>query len=66
MDYFGKLVDDLTDLYESIEDSPHAADASEVLEALQRVMEASVKAERLRESRRALAAEAVAKATKAA
>ena len=51
MDYFGRLVDDLTDIFESIEASPASADAGEVLKALQKVMVAAAKAERIRNAR---------------
>ncbi len=46
MDYFGQLVDDLTDMQERIQASPHAVDAGKVLKALHRAMMAAVEVER--------------------
>jgi hypothetical protein len=51
MDYFGGLVDELTEMQERIETSPHAAEASSVLKALHRAMMAALAVERQRYSR---------------
>lgn len=52
MDYFGRVVDELTELWERIECSPHGAEAVPVLRALERTMRAAVKLENERVRRR--------------
>lgn len=48
MDYFGHLVDELTDMVESIQDSGNAEDGITVIRALERAMRAAVQVERSR------------------
>jgi len=51
MDYYGQVLDDITDIWETITRSPNAADGKPVLQALERAMRAAVRAEALRTRR---------------
>jgi hypothetical protein len=41
VDYFGEILDEITELYEAILSSPHVAEAGPVLKALMRAMVAA-------------------------
>lgn len=45
MDYFGTVLDEITELYEEIEASPHAEDAARLLRCLERAMKIAVEIE---------------------
>jgi len=45
MDYFGEILDEITEVYEDILRSPDAREAAPVLKALMRAMEAASKLE---------------------
>jgi hypothetical protein len=52
MDYFGRVVDELSELWERIGTSPHAADAKPLQRALEKAMCVAVKIENERVRRR--------------
>jgi hypothetical protein len=45
MDYFGEILDDITEIYDGILGSPHAVEGAPVLKALMRAMVAASKIE---------------------
>jgi hypothetical protein len=51
VDYFGHVLDELTEIWEQIAASPHAAQADPVLKALERAMQAAAEVERSRTGR---------------
>lgn len=53
MDYFGRVVDELTEIWERIEKSADAEDGAPVQRALERAMRAAVKVENARLLRQA-------------
>jgi hypothetical protein len=51
VDYFGRILDDITDLWNEIDQSPHAVEAKPVLKSLEKAMVAAVRLEQQRMKR---------------